>query len=71
MKGILTGKALSLSYYENAALAAWVQAMVQTDPPDAVLLYSGAMGQFVKGILPDHIPVVFIAEDVDSEKWKA
>ncbi len=69
--GLMTGQALSLSYYGNATLQEWVRASIKRECPDAVLVFSGVMGRFVKGLLPAHIPVVFDAEDVDSEKWRS
>jgi sugar transferase (PEP-CTERM/EpsH1 system associated) len=65
------GQALSLSYYDNAELQAWVRRSIARECPDAVLVFSGVMGRFVKGLLPEHVPVVFDAEDVDSEKWRS
>ncbi|MBK6508973.1 MAG: TIGR03087 family PEP-CTERM/XrtA system glycosyltransferase [Haliea sp.] len=69
--GLLTGQALSLSYYDNAQLQAWVRDSIARECPDAVLVFSGVMGRFVKDLLPAHVPVVFDAEDVDSEKWRS
>lgn len=69
--GLLTGKALSLSYYDNAELQSWVNSTIERECPDAVLVFSGVMGRFIKGMLPPEVPVVFDAEDVDSEKWRS
>lgn len=69
--GMLSNEALSLSYYRNAQLQAWVRETIEKECPDAVLIFSGVMGQFVNGLLPEHVPVVFDAEDVDSEKWRS
>lgn len=69
--GLMTGQALSLSYYGNAELQEWVRASIERECPDAVLVFSGVMGRFVKGLVPAHVPVVFDAEDVDSEKWRS
>lgn len=71
IQGLLTGQALSLSYYENSELQEWVRATILHECPDAVLVFSGVMAQFVRGLLPPHVPVVFDAEDVDSEKWRS
>jgi sugar transferase (PEP-CTERM/EpsH1 system associated) len=68
--GLVTGQALSLSYYANAQLEQWVRENIERECPDAVLIFSGVMGRFVKGLLPAHVPVMFDAEDVDSEKWR-
>lgn len=69
--GLASGQALSLGYYDNAELQAWVRRSIERECPDAVLVFSGVMGRFVKGLLPAHVPVVFDAEDVDSEKWRS
>ncbi|MEQ8803629.1 MAG: TIGR03087 family PEP-CTERM/XrtA system glycosyltransferase [Haliea sp.] len=69
--GLIRGRALSLSYYDNVELQQWVRASIKQECPDAVLIFSGVMGRFVKGLLPAHVPVVFDAEDVDSEKWRS
>ena len=69
--GLLTGQALSLSYYGSAELQRWVRSTIERECPDAVLVFSGVMGRFVQDLLPAHVPVVFDAEDVDSEKWRS
>jgi sugar transferase (PEP-CTERM/EpsH1 system associated) len=71
LRGLATGQALSLSYYGNTELQEWVHACIESECPDAVLIFSGVMGRFVKDLLPAHVPVVFDAEDVDSEKWRS
>jgi sugar transferase (PEP-CTERM/EpsH1 system associated) len=71
IRGMFSGQALSLSYYRNKELQDWIRATIEHECPDAVLIYSGAMAQFVRGLLPDHVPVLFNAEDVDSEKWRS
>ena len=69
--GLATGQALSLSYYGNRELHSWVRDTIERECPDAVLVFSGVMGRFVRDVLPDNVPVVFDAEDVDSEKWRS
>ena len=69
--GLLRRQSLSLNYYDNKELQRWVVENVERECPDAVLIYSGVMGRFVRDILPPHVPVIFDAEDVDSEKWRS
>jgi sugar transferase (PEP-CTERM/EpsH1 system associated) len=69
--GLASGQALSLSYYGSTELQNWVRSSIARECPDAVLVFSGVMGRFVKGLLPPHVPVIFDAEDVDSEKWRS
>lgn len=70
VRGLLTGRPLSLSYYDSPRLQEWVRESVAREKPDAVLIFSGVMGQFVRPLLPLNVPIVFDAEDVDSEKWR-
>jgi sugar transferase (PEP-CTERM/EpsH1 system associated) len=71
LRGLVSGEALSLSYYDNVELQDWVSATIAQQCPDAVLVFSGVMGRFVRDRLPAHVPVIFDAEDVDSEKWRS
>jgi len=71
LRGLLTGEALTVAYYRNPQLKAWVDEVFADSPPDAVLMYSGAMGQYVPDTLPQEVPSVFIMEDIDSDKWRS
>jgi len=71
LRGLLTGEALTLAYYRNAELRRWVEKVCEGNPPDAVLIYSGAMGQYVPVDLPAHTTTLFEMEDVDSDKWRS
>jgi sugar transferase (PEP-CTERM/EpsH1 system associated) len=71
LRGLLTGEALTLAYYRNPDLQAWVDRVCADDPPDAVLIYSGAMGQYVPQDLAPQVTTLFEMEDVDSDKWRS
>jgi sugar transferase (PEP-CTERM/EpsH1 system associated) len=71
MRGMLRRESLSLNYYDNKELQNWVRESIERECPDAVLIFSGVMGRFVRDLLPEHVPVIFDAEDVDSEKWRS
>jgi sugar transferase (PEP-CTERM/EpsH1 system associated) len=71
VKGLFTGEALSVCYYQKRELTAWVNRKIEEENPDGVLIYSGAMAQFVAGKVPETTPVIFDLEDVDSEKWRS
>lgn len=71
LRGLLTGEALTLPYYRSKRLQTWVDDTIRAHPPDAVLVYSGAMGQYVNHGLPAHTRTVFEMEDVDSDKWRS
>lgn len=71
LRGLLSGEALTLAYYRHPKLRAWVERVMKDSPPDAVLMYSGAMGQYVPQDLDPKVPTVFIMEDIDSDKWRS
>jgi sugar transferase (PEP-CTERM/EpsH1 system associated) len=64
--GLFTGEALSLPYYRDAELSAWVEAKL-ADGMDAVVVYSSAMAQFVMHVRD--IPRIMDFVDIDSDKW--
>jgi sugar transferase (PEP-CTERM/EpsH1 system associated) len=67
MSGFLTGEALTLPYYRNAALQAWVRETVVRHGIRNAVVFSAAMAQYVRDI-PD-LRVVLDMVDVDSAKW--
>ena len=67
LRGLLTGEALSLPYYRNAGLQAWVDQVRQEVGVDAVVVFSSTMAQYAR---PDgKAPVLVDFVDVDSAKW--
>lgn len=71
VRGMVLGESLSATYYRSRELFRWVEDSVESEAPDAVLIYSGAMGQYIPDGLPSKTRVVFNCEDVDSEKWRS
>ncbi len=67
LRGLLTGEALSLPYYRDAALQAWVDAVLARGVK-RVVVFSSAMAQFVAGRAELARVVDFV--DVDSDKWR-
>ena len=67
--GLLTGEALSLPYYRNRQMQAWVDATIERESIDTVVVFSSTMAQFVEG--DRHAALNRIADfvDVDSDKW--
>ena len=66
LTGLLTGEALTLPYYRNAALSAWARQRVQDGSVNRGLAFSSAMGQFMPvGLARTVMDMV----DVDSDKW--
>ena len=67
LSGFLTGEALSLPYYRNQALQAWVDKTITEQNIHRALIFSSPMAQY----LQNHPTVRLIADfvDVDSDKW--
>lgn len=67
LRGLATGEALSLPYYRNGQMQAWVNTVRQQHGIDQVVVFSGVMAQYVA---PDAFDKVFVDFcDVDSAKW--
>ena len=67
LAGLLSNEALSLPYYRNAGLQAWVTRTLREQRIDAAVIFSSAMAQYVHGIPQLRTLVDFV--DVDSAKW--
>lgn len=67
LMGLLSGQALTLCFYRNASLLAWVRHTLTKYKIDAIVVFSSAMGQFVPLDYSRSLLVDFV--DVDSAKW--
>ena len=76
LRGLLTGEALSVTFYRDAGLAAWVERVMREVRPEVIFICSSNMAPYVL----DHMAVsggdrarVILCDlaDVDSEKWRA
>ena len=68
--GLLSGEALSLPYYKNAALQQWVKNTCKTHNIRHALVYSSTMAQFVPENAVHFQRKVIDFVDVDSDKWR-
>lgn len=68
LRGLLSGEALSLPYYRDAGLQAWVNETAARVGFDAVVVFSGVMAQYTRGLRGVKTLVDFV--DVDSAKWR-
>lgn len=68
LRGLLSGEALSLPYYRDAGLQAWVDETAAREGFDAVVVFSGVMAQYTRGLRGVKTLVDFV--DVDSAKWR-
>ncbi|MCX2981322.1 TIGR03087 family PEP-CTERM/XrtA system glycosyltransferase [Halieaceae bacterium IMCC14734] len=70
MKGFFRGTSFTEAFYNNKDLLSWVSSDIDSEAPDAIFIYSGAMGQYLPSAVPASTRIVFNCEDVDSEKWR-
>lgn len=68
VKGFFTGEALTLPYYRDAGLAAWVSRVLVARPIDYAVIYSSPMAQYVTRFRA--LRRVADLVDVDSDKWR-
>jgi sugar transferase (PEP-CTERM/EpsH1 system associated) len=69
IEAVLAGKPVSLTAFHSRRLAAWVRETIRRERIEAVVVFSGQMGQYV----PDDFagPVVIDLCDVDSAKFQS
>lgn len=67
LSGLLTGDALSLPYYRNNRMQAWVDDTIERYAIQKVLIFSSVMGQYV--LNKDGLELLADYVDVDSDKW--
>lgn len=71
LRGLLTGEALSVTFYRDRGLAAWVRRVLREVRPEIVVVCSSNMAPYVLDVAaPGQVRVVDMM-DVDSEKWRA
>ncbi|MBX3610158.1 MAG: TIGR03087 family PEP-CTERM/XrtA system glycosyltransferase [Hydrogenophaga sp.] len=68
LQGLLRGEALSLAYYRDAGLMAWVRQVAAQHDIRASIVFSSTMSPFALGGLPGK-PMLVDIVDVDSAKW--
>lgn len=69
--GLATGAPLSFAYFANAGLKRWAHTVLEQVRPQAAVVCSSNMAQYVvdNGPRPNVVVADFV--DVDSEKWRA
>ena len=67
LSGLATGEALSVPYYRDVGLRAWIRATCARANIDAAIIFSSAMAQYGNEIPAESTLQVF--DDVDSAKW--
>jgi sugar transferase (PEP-CTERM/EpsH1 system associated) len=67
LSGLFSGQPLTLPYYYDKHLQAWVNNVLKTRPLKNILIFSSAMAQYVSHA--GHIHRVMDFVDIDSDKW--
>ncbi|MFP5391740.1 MAG: TIGR03087 family PEP-CTERM/XrtA system glycosyltransferase [Gammaproteobacteria bacterium] len=68
LKALLANRSLSLDYYHDRQMAAWVERTVREHAIDRILVFSSAMAQYAEPYPNARRVVDFV--DVDSDKWR-
>ena len=68
LRGFVSGEALSLPYYRDSQLQAWVDATIDKQGIERVMIFSSPMAQYVEKYSHLHWVADFV--DVDSDKWQ-
>ncbi|MBV5298095.1 MAG: TIGR03087 family PEP-CTERM/XrtA system glycosyltransferase [Rhodoferax sp.] len=70
LTALLTPQPLSLRYYQNAGLQAWVNNTLANHDIDAIVIFSSVMAQYVDATHGSNkVPMLVDFVDVDSVKW--
>jgi len=69
LRGLLTGEALSVTFFRDRGLRRWVQEVLDKVRPAAIYVFSSNMAPYILGA--GTRPCVLDLTDVDSEKWRA
>jgi sugar transferase (PEP-CTERM/EpsH1 system associated) len=70
LRGLLTGEALSVTYFRDRGLARWVRRVIEMVRPAVTFVYSSNMAPYVLDLPKTRMRIVDLV-DVDSEKWRA
>lgn len=68
LRGLLSGEALTQTYYRSADMQRWVQAIAARHPLQASVVFSSSMAQYAEPLLPE-VPMLVDFVDMDSAKW--
>ena len=67
LRGLVSGEALSLPYYRDAGLRAWVEHTCGSVAIDRIVVFSSVMADYVSDMLS--LPTLVDFVDLDSAKW--
>lgn len=70
LTGLLTGEPLSVTYFRDAKLLAWVRQVLDRVEPAVAFIFSSVMAQYLLEAPSRPRRIVMDFVDVDSEKWR-
>jgi glycosyltransferase involved in cell wall biosynthesis len=70
LPALLTGSPMTLTYYRDARMAAWIADLMQRQRIDRIVVYSSAMAQYVPRSRIADIRRIIDFVDVDADKWR-
>jgi sugar transferase (PEP-CTERM/EpsH1 system associated) len=70
LPALFRGRALSVDYYRDGRMAAWIDWTLRTHAMAGTLLFSSPMAQYILPHLKSAGRVVMDFVDVDSDKWR-
>ena len=71
LRGLLTGEPLSVTFYHDAGLAAWIKQVIAEVKPEVIFICSSNMAPYVLDLQGAERVSICDLADVDSEKWRA
>jgi polysaccharide biosynthesis protein PslH len=71
LRGLLTGTALSVAFYQDRGLADWVRRTLDEVRPEVIFVCSSNMADYVMNTAHSARVTLVDLADVDSEKWRA
>ena len=71
LRGLLTGEPLSVTFYHDGGLAAWIGDVIDRVKPVAIVVCSSNMAPYVLDRHGTERVCLVDLADVDSEKWRA
>ncbi len=71
LSGLLTGEALSVTFYRDRGLADWVKQTIRTVRPEVLFICSSNMAPYVLDVKGSERVCLVDLADVDSEKWRS
>jgi sugar transferase (PEP-CTERM/EpsH1 system associated) len=71
LRGLLTNEPLSVTFYRDRGLAAWVRRVLRDVRPEAIVVCSSNMAPYVLDLRGRERVCLVDLTDVDSEKWRA